>query len=238
MIRDLPHVARAARALADESRLRLLTLLLEGEATVTDLVTRSGLPQPRISSQLAALREAGLVSVRSNGRQRTYHTDAHRLRRALDALAALAPEGAPLPPRGKQAAREVVRDSALRRARTCYDHLAGVAGVALLDELLRRGWLLRRGDRPDFSLTDDGTRGLVARGIDLERAAGAKRSYAHGCLDWTERRHHLGGALGAEIVRTLERDGTLVRLPESRAVELARPALRWLDVESTAGEAS
>lgn len=229
MVRDLPHVARTARALADESRLRVLTLLLEGEATVTDLATRSGLPQPRISTHLAALREAGLVSARSTGRQRTYQTDGRRLRRALSALAALAPEGSDLPRRSGQASREVERDSALRRARTCYDHLAGVAGVALLDELLRRGWVSPHGARPDFRLTADGHAGLTTGGVDLPRAASAKRSYAHGCLDWTERRPHLGGALGAEIVRTLEREGMLARLQGSRAVTLAQAPERWLD---------
>lgn len=119
-------------------------------------------------------------------------------------------------------------DTPLRRARTCYRHLAGVAGVALLDELLARGWLRQTADgtRPVYELTAEGASGLRTCGVLVD---GGRGSGAIGCLDWTERRMHLGGALGAVIARAMEADGTLRRGPGTRAVTLAATTAAWLD---------
>jgi DNA-binding transcriptional ArsR family regulator len=232
-------MAKLTGALADATRLRILEVLSEDEATVSDLAARLGLAQPRISSHLKVLHGAGLVTVAALGRQRTYRVDADRIGRVLAALRALVPpESAPLAP-SPPAAREVERNTPLRQARTCYDHLAGVAGITLLDELLRRRWLMleQKGDRPHYHLTPAGGRALLARGVDLDGARAARRVFAYGCLDWTERRHHLGGALGAAALRALEKAGAIRRSKASRAVTLLKPLREWLDTPASAGNA-
>lgn len=229
-IDDLQSLVPVAQALADESRLRLLAVLLEGEATVSDLVVQLGLAQPRVSTHLAVLRRANLVTSRITGRQRTYRVDAARIGAALTALRSLAGSNNSLPRRSPQATREVRHDSPIRRARTCYDHLAGVAAVDLLDGLLHRRWLAASIDQQSlYTVTDDGARALTARGVDIEQAITARRRFAFGCLDWTERRSHLGGALGAELLRALERDAVIERTPTSRVVQLRNPIACWLD---------
>jgi DNA-binding transcriptional ArsR family regulator len=219
-----------AQALADETRLHILTLLLAGAASVSDLVTRLGLPQPRVSTHLALLRQAGLVSVQMVGRQRVYRADAPRVQALLEALGAgtLA-----LPRRSPQAGRQVRRNTALRQGRTCYDHLAGVAGVQLLEELLRRGWIASdasaQGTQWHYGLTAQGTQALTAHGVDVTRARQARRRFAYGCLDWTERRAHLGGALGAAVLEALQGAGIVQRQPQTRALILRQPLTDWLE---------
>lgn len=135
----------------------------------------------------------------------------------------------PSPP-SAQAAREVRRDSPMRQARTCYSHLAGVAGVRVLDEMLRRGWLdSQAGPRPLYRLTPLGSRALAERGVEIPPARGSRRICAYGCLDWTERRPHLAGELGAAIRRGLEGAGVIRRVRTSRVVTLITPMLRWLE---------
>ncbi len=222
-------LSRLARALADETRLRILLALSQGESTVSDLSARLGLGQPRVSTHLALLRGAGLVSVRPSGRSRTYRLRAQRVTAAVRALRSLVP-GSKGPVRSPGAGREVRRNSPVRLARSCYDHLAGVAGVGLLDALLRRRWLVpvRSGGRVRYALTPAGDRALGARAVDIARARRARRMFASGCLDWTERRPHLGGALGAAILSALGDAGVVERRNGSRILTLRRPVAGWL----------
>lgn len=228
-IYTMQMLVQRAQAFADVTRLRILLLLLEGEATVSDIVTRLGIPQPRASMHLAFLRKVGLVSVARLGRQRIYHSDAARIEAVLTALRALTPG---TPHRSPQAIREVRRNTAMRQARTCYDHLAGVAGVQLLDEMCHRGWL--EPNEPEenlrslYSLTPEGTQALGERGVDVVRAWKARRRFAFGCVDWTERRAHLGGALGAAILEAMLRAGIVRRQQQSRTVVFQKPVVDWL----------
>jgi DNA-binding transcriptional ArsR family regulator len=223
-------LVQRAQAFADVTRMRILLLLLEGEATVSDIVSRLDIPQPRASTHLAFLRKVGLVSVDRLGRQRVYRPDAARIEAVLQALRALIPT---TPPRSLQAVREVQRNTAMRQARTCYDHLAGVAGVQLLDAMLHRGWLEPSEEaedlRPLYRLTPQGTKVLSARGVDVVRTHTARRRFAFGCLDWTERRAHLGGALGAAIFKAMVTTGMAQRRPQARTVVLQQPVVDWLD---------
>ncbi len=111
------------------------------------------------------------------------------------------------PARSKQAEREVGRDSPLRRCRTCYGHLAGVEGVALLDGMLALGWLELAGDpnklHPRFCPTEKGEEAFKRRGINVGQTRRAGRMLAYGCPDWTERQFHLGGALGSAVTDVL-----------------------------------
>ena len=135
------------------------------------------------------------------------------------------------PPRSAQAEREVRRDTAMRQARTCYDHLAGVAGVGLMDEMLRRGWLEAQEDtmRPRYSLTQSGEDGLKERGVDVARAKDSRRKFAYGCLDWTERRSHLGGALGAAVLEALQDYEAVQRSKGTRTVATLKPVTGWFE---------
>jgi DNA-binding transcriptional ArsR family regulator len=230
-------VAKLMKALAGETRLRILEVLTEDEATVSDLAGRLSLAQPRISSHLKVLSDAGLVTVAALGRQRTYCVDADRISRVLTALQALVPPESSASEPSPQAACEVRHNTPIRQARTCYDHLAGVAGITLLDEMVRRRWLVlgQRGDRPQYNLTPEGGHALTERGIDLDGVRTARRLFAYGCLDWTERRHHLGGALGAAALRALARAGAIRRNNASRAVTLLKPIRDWLDKPASIG---
>ena len=227
-------IVHTANALADETRLQLLLTLRDGDATVTDLAARLDLAQPRVSTHLAPLRAAGLVTVQRAGRQRTYHVDAERIENLLATLGGDMTATLDRPTISAQAARAVRHDTPIRQARTCYDHLAGVAGVHLLDMLLERGWLAPRAntDNPTralYDLTPEGEAALRARGIDLDGARRARRRFAFGCLDWTERRPHLGGALGAAILSSLEAHGSLQRDAASRTVDTRASLDAWLD---------
>src|SRR2546423_1587776 len=126
----------------------------------------------------------------------------------------------PLLPRpSAQAARAVRHNTALRQARTCYDHLAGVAGGQVLEGLCQRGWLESQADpRPTYRLTSPGTQACAARGVDIVQSRTARRAFAYGCLDWTERRPHLGGALGAAVLAALVAHGVVRREQASRTV--------------------
>jgi DNA-binding transcriptional ArsR family regulator len=229
----MQHLVQLAHTFADETRLRILTLLLDGDATVSDVVTRLGLLQPRVSTHLAQLRKAGLVSVVMAGRQRVYRVDAVRVKAVLDALQALSPT---TPRRSPQATREVRRNTAMRQARTCYDHLAGVVGVQILDEMLGRAWLepieSKEKTRLLYRLTPYGAQALGERDVDIACAQKARRQFALGCMDWTERREHLGGALAAAILDAMVTAGIVRRQQQTRTVVPLTPVMDWLDASS------
>jgi DNA-binding transcriptional ArsR family regulator len=230
------EVAAFAHAFADETRLRLLSLLLFGDATVSELAVHLGLPQPRVSTHLAVLRAAGLVAADPAGRQRTYRVDADRARAVLNALQAAATGAPERAKTGTRAPRIEVDATPVRRARTCYDHLAGIAGVQLLDELVRRGWLTIAdvpGGRPQYGLTPAGVHALLARGVDLGKTRQSRRLFAYGCLDWSERRPHLAGALGAAVLDALASAGIARCEGDSRVVRIVRPLTDWLDRPNT-----
>jgi DNA-binding transcriptional ArsR family regulator len=227
MTTSTPAAVRVAGALADPARLAILAALLEGEATVSELAARLGLAQPRASTHLARLRAAGLVGLAAMGRHRAYRVDAARVAPLLDALYATGPAAGLRP--SAQAGRERRRDTPLRRARTCYDHLAGVAGVGLLETMRTRGWVADHAtDRPGFALTAAGEVALGRRGVDLAGARASRRHFATACLDWTERRPHLGGALGAEVLAALRAGGYVRRTAGGRAVSVVKPLDTWL----------
>ncbi len=143
----------------------------------------------------------------------------------------VAPGGAAQIP-GARAQREAQHDTPLRQARTCYNHLAGVAGVNLLDELVRREWLttVADGERPDYELTGAGAIALAERGVDLAAVRCSGRRLAYGCPDWTEGRLHLAGALASEILAALRAAGVIEQEPGSRAVWQRRSLADWLDM--------
>jgi DNA-binding transcriptional ArsR family regulator len=237
---DFHRIAQLGAIMADETRLRLLLLLLETPATTSELVARLGVVQPRVSAHLAALRRTGLVSLWVAGRQHVYAIKSDRVANAIRSflrLASLSSSSLPSESVGisRTALREVGRDSPIRRARTCYDHLAGVAGVELLDEILRRGWVEEgkvsaENRRTVFILTDKGRKALQRLNVQLAEARGSKRMFAYGCLDWTERRYHLGGFLGKAVLQSLLAERIVEKMGQrnnSRAVAIRKPIVQW-----------
>jgi DNA-binding transcriptional ArsR family regulator len=220
------RIARVAQALADPRRVRALRLLSSGPATVSEIASALGMRPASTSLQLSRLRPLGLVRVLRRGRHRIYSADPDLLSHLLDAMAAVAvergPGGGP-PTRGVP--RRPPAGSDLELARTCYDHLAGRAGVELATRMERTGWLVRGTN--DFLLTEKGERQLVRRGVDVDACRESRRKLAAGCLDWTERQPHVGGALGAAIFRALERSGYVERR-SGRVVHLRRPVEAWV----------
>ncbi len=227
-----PTLTTLAAALADDTRLRLLDALrsagVQGVA-VNDLVDRLALAQPRISTHLAVLRDAALVTIRSAGRARIYQIQP-RGRSLLSALEEAA--GRTVAPRSSAATSVVARDLPLRHARSCYDHLAGLAGVDVLDHLVFNRWLVRSGGedaRPAYDLTSAGENSLTDLGVDVEAARGRRRMFAGGCLDWTERRPHLAGALGFAVLDALVRGGVVSRSEHGRQLDLTGDLDAWLN---------
>ena len=137
------------------------------------------------------------------------------------------------PKRSPQAQREVRRDTPLRKARTCYGHLAGVAGVALMEELLGREWLEEEpvsvsGNRVRYALTTKGRKAMEELGVEVSTAAKSTGNFAFGCLDWTEPGLHLGGSLGRAVTACLSERGFVVRTEGEREVTLDGSPRFWV----------
>lgn len=227
------RISATANALGDDTRLRLLMLLLSAGTTgltVTDLSERLLLAQPRISTHLAILRDVGLVEGRSSGRTRVYRANIDKAMPLLDAVKRAADvEIAPAP--SPAALKEINRNSAYRNARTCYDHLAGLTAVELLDQFIFDRWVIRSGgpdERPVFEPTESGLQAFSRLGLDMTAVQGGRRIVACGCLDWTERRPHLAGALGAAVLSTLIAEGYIERGQAARQLRVAKPLDSWL----------
>jgi DNA-binding transcriptional ArsR family regulator len=207
-------IARAAALIADPSRARILKALSDGRAVpATMLAAEAGVTAQTVSAHLSRLVEAGLIFGERDGRHRYYRLAGPEVSAALEALAVIAP---PLP---VNSLRESNIANALRRSRTCYDHLAGRLGVSLMQAMIDRELLaghdgLHRSeeavrDRPsayghdvDYLLTEAGRVELTAFGVDPERLP-TRRPVIRYCVDWSERQHHLAGALGAALTARL-----------------------------------
>lgn len=219
------ELARLAGHLADPTRAAFLLALLDGRAwTVTELATHAGVAVSTATEHLNRLREAGLISERRQGRHRYVGlADADVAQFVEDLAARLGPS--PPAPRGLRA---VTAHAALVRARTCYD-LAGQLGVAIADALIERGFV---DQRAGLALTADGAAFLTDRlGVDPAVLVPGRRPIIRACLDWTQRRTHLAGVVGAEICRALMRRGWVERIGSGRAVRVTpagRRALRDL----------
>lgn len=227
---DVERITGVAGALSDGTRLRLLAMLLEGPKAVSELAAGLGMVQPGVSAHLGVLREARLVVCEAVGRQRVYRVREHRIEGLLGALAALSGEGMSGADLGAQAAREALRESPFREARSCYDHLGGLAGVRLLQGMIERGWLEVReaGGRTVYGLTPVGERALRERNVDVKATRRARRIFALGCADWTELEPHLGGALGAAVFGSLQDAGVARRRRGERTVAVLTPPDHWL----------
>jgi DNA-binding transcriptional ArsR family regulator len=213
-------VASIAAAIGEPARTRMLYSLMDGHArTGTELAIVAAVSPSTASVHLARLKSENLVRVFVQGRHRYYSLAGPAVARALERLSVLA--GGPRRPFTPSTPHH------LRAARSCYDHMAGAIAVSLHDHFLRARWIepLRRDNVPGltgYALTAEGTRALVALGLDLDRARGQRRRFAYACLDWSERRPHVGGALGAALLNLALSRKWLAREYDSRALTLTR----------------
>jgi len=194
-----PALADVAALIADPSRAAMLLTLMDGRAlTGSELALAAGVGLPTASAHLSRLGDAGLVAGERQGRHRYFRLAGPEVAEAIEALLVLSG------PAGTAPIRTGPHDAQLRQARVCYDHLAGVQGVALLDGLRGRGFV--EGD-DDLRLTGAGHLAFVELGIDVEALGRGRRPVCRACLDWSERRSHLGGALGAAILDRILAEG-------------------------------
>ncbi|MFG3254373.1 ArsR/SmtB family transcription factor [Streptomyces sp. NPDC048172] len=208
-----PDLAAVASLLADRTRATFCMALLDGRAwTATELARAAGVAAPTATGHLNLLVKGGLLSEVRQGRHRYVRLADPRVAEVIENLAALGPRREDVPPRSLSAAS---RNKALARARTCYDHLAGTVGVAVTDAMTGRGLLDWAGG---LRLTGDGAAWLDALGVALP--ASSRRPAVRACLDWTERRPHLAGAVGAALCGHAFDAGWITRIGTTRAVAL------------------
>lgn len=210
-MKDGPNIAGIAALIGDPARANVLTALLDGRAlTVSELALAAGVAMPTASGHLAKLAQAGLIEGERQGRHRYFRLSGPDVAEALEALMGIAERT------GARRVRTGPSDPALRQARACYDHLAGETAVAMFDALVARG-ALTAGDEPELTSTGEAT--FRALGLDLQGLRQSSRPLCRRCLDWSERRAHLGGALGAAILQRLLATG-MARRGDGRQIHL------------------
>jgi DNA-binding transcriptional ArsR family regulator len=215
-------VARVAAAIAEPARARMLCCLMDGHArTGTELAVVAEVGASTASVHLARLKEHQLVKVMAQGKHRYYNLADRRVAAALEALMVLG---------GKRAEPFVPRTpSRLRWARTCYDHMAGTLAVSLHDSMMERKWI--SGDlhnEVSYELTASGSREMASLGADVSAINTARRRVACACLDWSERRPHVGGALGAALLKAALQRKWVAKDLGSRALRVTKLGEREL----------
>jgi DNA-binding transcriptional ArsR family regulator len=197
-------VAAVARLLGDESRSTMLTALMDGRAlTAGELARVAGIGAPAASAHLARLLDGGVVEMAAQGRHRYYRIASSDVAHALEALAVIAEARPVRTLRTSSAAR------ALKPARLCYDHIAGVLGVRIHDHLHATGAVALDGG--GMTLTNAGRRWFAGAGVDVDAVPRTRRPLLRPCLDWTERCSHLAGALPARLATAFIDQGWLRR---------------------------
>jgi len=213
-----PDIAMVAALVGDPARANMLTALLGGRAlTAGELAHQAGITPQTASSHLSRLQAGGLIEQERQGRHRYYRLADPDVAGVLEGLSGLAARA------GHLRVRTGPKDPALRRARICYDHLAGDLGVLMLDSM-RRQRLVRQ-NKQDIGLTAEGKRFLHKRlQISAESLAHPRRPVCKTCLDWSERRHHLAGTLGAAMMARFTELKWAARDPDpgSRVVNFSR----------------
>lgn len=207
-------IAEIAALVGDPSRAEILLALLGGQAlTASELAQVASVSKQTVSAHVAKLLRAGLVAREIQGRHRYFRLAGRDVSRLLESLMGVADRN------GVVRARVGPRDPVLRKARVCYDHLAGELGVLVFESLDARACL--RSARGGLDLTAAGRRCFAALGIDVESLASGRRPLCRACLDWSARRPHLAGALGAALLERIFALGWARRARRSRIVHFS-----------------
>lgn len=209
-------ITRIAGLMGEAGRIQMLAALLDGNGhSASELAIAAEVSPQAASSHLSKLLSGGLIISERSGRQRLFRLKNSDVAVAVEALGALADTS------GSSAMPE------MRFARTCYDHLGGVLAIAVRNELLRRGALRHRKD--EFAVTSAGKKFLKELAIEVGPLYSLRRSFAHKCLDWTERHHHIGGAVGAALLARFLELKWLARMRGTRAVRLTHAGERGFE---------
>lgn len=206
--------SRIAAAIGEPARARMLYCLMDGHArTSTELAIVAEVSPSTASVHLNRLKTERLIKVLVQGKHRYYSLDGPHVASVLEGLSVL----------GGSSRDAFVPNTPhrLRAARTCYDHMAGTAGVLLHDRFHEIGWLASGGGTA-YELTPEGAKAFADLGIDLEAARGLRRRFACACLDWSERRPHMGGALGAALLNLVLKRKWVTQDLDSRALSITR----------------
>jgi DNA-binding transcriptional ArsR family regulator len=208
-------ISAIAAAIGEPARARMLYCLMDGHArTGTELAIVGGVSPSTASVHLHKLKQAGLTKVMLQGKHRFYSLDGPEVAAVLEDLSVLAGT-----PRKKFVPTTPTR---LREARTCYDHMAGTVGVALHDRLHAMGWISKasKSEENAYVVSCNGEQAFESLGIDLEATRTLRRRFACPCLDWSERRPHLGGALGAALLKMALKRKWVLPEPDCRALHV------------------
>lgn len=214
-----PDISRIAALIGDPARSNMLLALIGGKAlTATELAGAAGVTLQTASSHLSKLEEGGLLSQRKQGRHRYFALADSHVGAMIESLMSFSAT------RGHLRHRTGPKVPELRKARICYDHLAGDFGVRMLDSLVARGAI--RAEDEALTLTAEGDRLLRDRGLDIGSLRAKRRPLCRACLDWSERRTHLAGALGAALLSHFLDAGLARRVEESRIIRFSRDGER------------
>jgi len=212
-------VARIAGAIGEPARARMLFCLMDGHArTSTELAIVADVATSTASAHLNRLKTEHLVRVITQGKHRFYSLDGPKVARVLEGLSVLVDQ-----PRQKFTPTTPTR---LRAARVCYDHMAGHLGVLLHDRFNQLKWLSHTSNSDAYDLTSEGMKAVDALGIDVDEIRKLRRRFAYACLDWSERRPHIGGALGAALLKLALKRKWIAQDLDSRAIRVTNVGRR------------
>ena len=212
--------SRVAASIGEPARARMLYCLLDGHArTSTELAIVGEVNPSTASVHLARLRKQRLVRVLAQGKHRYYSLGDARVAALLEALLVIG--------EGSRDTFVPSTPSRLRVARTCYDHMAGAVAVSLHERFRGLGWLsITAAAGTSYDLTEAGAKALMALGIDVEALRGLRRRFAYACVDWSERRPHIGGALGAAMLTIALERRWVVKDADSRILKVTSVGAR------------
>ena len=220
-VSNAPHIAEVAALVGDPARANILCALLGGRAlTATELAFAAGVSPQTASGHLGKLHAARLLALMKQGRHRYYRLAGPHVGQMLESIMSVALTGPPrFQPRSKL-------DEKLRQARTCYDHIAGVLGVGISDKLTEREYVVL-GDEAG-EVTEAGADFLSRLGVDLSAARAKRRVFCRPCVDWTERRPHIGGAVGAALASRFFALKWIERVRDNRVLIITMAGRRGL----------
>ena len=214
---DETGIPRIARLLADPARATILRTLIDGTMRPAgELAYTANISAQSASAHLAKLVNGGLLALQAQGRHRYFRLANAQVADAVESLGSLSVAVRPRAPRAPLPSKSVPIQ--FLHARTCYDHLGGKAAVQVCEAMLKARWLAQEGR--DFRVTRLGEKELAALDIDLDKARRSRRTFARACVDLTQRRPHVGGALGAALLDLYVARGWILRARRSRVVTI------------------
>jgi DNA-binding transcriptional ArsR family regulator len=222
------HFGRVTSLIGERSRAIMLWNLLDGRAyTATELAICANISAQAVSNHLSKLVKANLLAVDNQGRHKYYRFRSDKVAQVIETIAGL------LPMDNNDKQKETIPLNGIKYARTCYDHLAGKAGVAITNGLLEKKILVQQ--KNNYTVSVLGVKWFGEIGINVDAVLQMKRKFAYPCLDWSERKHHLAGALGAAFLDAIENKDWIRKIKQSREIIITgvgkRELSKILDIE-------